>query len=177
MPSPSRLSAMAASSAASFLGSPHVSPLTKKTLAALAASASTSTSSRCCSCRCLIDNRTRFRAWALLKYATNNGPRTTAWMHSSSDESFLASADDGTSSSEKKCEDGDDNPGSVVSEKKPLRLNRRLKGSFHSSGIPSNPDLLAIPGVGLRNLRKLERKGIAGVVELKKLYKDKVYWL
>lgn len=53
-----------------------------------------------------------------------------------------------------------------------LRLNRRQKGS--SSPLPSNPDLLAIPGVGPRNLRKLVQKGIAGVAELKQLYKDKV---
>ena len=40
-----------------------------------------------------------------------------------------------------------------------------------------NPDLLAIPGVGPRNLRKLVDKGIGGVAELKQLYKDKVIFL
>ncbi|KAE9614136.1 putative phosphotransferase with an alcohol group as acceptor [Lupinus albus] len=47
-------------------------------------------------------------------------------------------------------------------------LNFRLKGLSNS-----NPDLLAIPGVGPRNFRKLVQKGIAGVAELKQLYKDK----
>lgn len=52
---------------------------------------------------------------------------------------------------------------------------RRQKGS--SSPIPSssNPDLLAIPGVGPRNFKKLVQKGIAGVAQLKQLYKDKVF--
>jgi hypothetical protein len=34
--------------------------------------------------------------------------------------------------------------------------------------------LLAIPGVGPRNFRKLVQKGIQGVAQLKQLYKDKV---
>lgn len=62
-------------------------------------------------------------------------------------------------------------------EKRPfsLRLNRRQKGpTTSSSPSPSNPDLLAIPGVGPRNFRKLVQKGIAGVAQLKQLYKDKV---
>jgi len=62
-------------------------------------------------------------------------------------------------------------------EKRPfsLRLTRRQKApATSSSPAPSNPDLLAIPGVGPRNLRKLVQKGIAGVAQLKQLYKDKV---
>jgi hypothetical protein len=35
-------------------------------------------------------------------------------------------------------------------------------------------ELLAIPKVGLRNLRKLENKGFNGVAQLKQLYRDKV---
>ncbi|BAT92983.1 uncharacterized protein HKW66_Vig0209430 [Vigna angularis] len=63
-------------------------------------------------------------------------------------------------------------------EKRPfsLRLNRRQKGpATSSSPSPSNPDLLAIPGVGPRNFRKLVQKGIAGVAQLKQLYKDKFF--
>ncbi|XP_019446585.1 PREDICTED: uncharacterized protein LOC109349960 isoform X2 [Lupinus angustifolius] len=57
----------------------------------------------------------------------------------------------------------------VASESKSDKnLNFRLKGLSNS-----NPDLLAIPGVGPRNFRKLVQKGIAGVAELKQLYKDK----
>ncbi|KAF7824988.1 Deoxycytidine kinase [Senna tora] len=80
-------------------------------------------------------------------------------LHSGSDGSFVTSSD--------KCVDGDNG------EEKPLKLNRRHKGSSSSCDIPSNPDLLTIPGVGPRNLRKLVDKGIAGVAELKQLYKDK----
>ena len=54
-----------------------------------------------------------------------------------------------------------------------MRMNRRQRAS--SSPIPPNPDLLAIPGVGPRNLKKLVQKGIAGVAQLKQLYKDKVF--
>lgn len=53
-----------------------------------------------------------------------------------------------------------------------VRLNRRQKVSSSPS---SNPDLLAIPGVGPRNFRKLVQKGIQGVAQLKQLYKDKVF--
>ncbi|CAK9177534.1 unnamed protein product [Ilex paraguariensis] len=41
--------------------------------------------------------------------------------------------------------------------------------------LPGSPDLLTIPGVGPRNLRKLVEKGIGGVAELKQLYKDKFF--
>ncbi|CAJ2638423.1 unnamed protein product [Trifolium pratense] len=57
------------------------------------------------------------------------------------------------------------------------RLNRRQKTSSssspESSSSPNPPDLLAIPGVGPRNFRKLVQKGIQGVAQLKQLYKDK----
>lgn len=56
-----------------------------------------------------------------------------------------------------------------------FRLNRRQKLSSSSSSPSSNPDLLAIPGVGPRNFRKLLNKGIQGVAQLKQLYKDKVF--
>lgn len=35
-------------------------------------------------------------------------------------------------------------------------------------------ELLSIPGIGPRNLRKLADKGFQGVAQLKQLYKDKV---
>ncbi|CAI8610722.1 unnamed protein product [Vicia faba] len=53
-----------------------------------------------------------------------------------------------------------------------FKLNRRQKVSSSPS---SNPDLLAIPGVGPRNFRKLLNKGIQGVAQLKQLYKDKFF--
>lgn len=141
------------------------SAMSSRYLATLAAS-----SSNCCICRCAIDNRTQSRAWVVLKDG-RTGSRA-AWLHSGSDGSFLTSSD--------KCVDGDNGEetksmGSLPSEDKPLKLNRRPKGSPGSCDTPPNPDLLTIPGVGPRNLRKLVEKGIAGVAELKQLYKDKVY--
>lgn len=65
------------------------------------------------------------------------------------------------------------------SEEKSSRLSsdgsrRRHMGS--TALIIGNPDLLTIPGVGPRNLIKLVEKGIGGVAELKKLYRDKVFF-
>jgi predicted flap endonuclease-1-like 5' DNA nuclease len=82
--------------------------------------------------------------------------------------------------SEKVSESGDGEEGEKGSEEKPLRLSggggsttgRRQRGSPALN--VGNPDLLTIPGVGPRNLRKLVEKGIGGLAELKQLYKDKV---
>lgn len=71
-------------------------------------------------------------------------------------------------------EEKEEKPSSSSSSSNSFRLNRRQKGSS-SSIPPSNPDLLAIPGVGPRNLRKLVQKGIEGVAQLKQLYKDKFF--
>lgn len=57
---------------------------------------------------------------------------------------------------------------------KPMRMSRRNRRSSNGS-CDGNPDLLKIPGVGLRNQRKLVDNGIGDVAELKKLYKDKVF--
>ncbi|CAI8595728.1 unnamed protein product [Vicia faba] len=66
-----------------------------------------------------------------------------------------------------------EDPSSSSSSTTAFRLNRRQKVS--SSSPSSNPDLLAIPGVGPRNFRKLLNKGIQGVAQLKQLYKDKFF--
>ncbi|KAI4321194.1 hypothetical protein MLD38_034606 [Melastoma candidum] len=57
--------------------------------------------------------------------------------------------------------------GMVLKEERGRVLRRQKEGLLKM-------DLLAIPGVGPRNLRKLMDKGIAGVAELKQLYRDKV---
>lgn len=51
-------------------------------------------------------------------------------------------------------------------------LERRNRGD--NSVNEESVELLAIPGVGPRNLRKLVDKGFQGVAQLKQLYKDKV---
>ncbi|XP_058087268.1 uncharacterized protein LOC131234426 [Magnolia sinica] len=121
------------------------------------------------------------RAWLVSKDA---GPAIrSAWLHSRSDgASWVA---EGLKNSGKHSCDGrpgeEDglSPLSSVTEGKPLppqqlQRERRHKGSGGGAALPGNhPDLLAIPGVGPRNLRKLVDKGIGGVEELKQLYKDK----
>ena len=52
-------------------------------------------------------------------------------------------------------------------------LQRRRSGG--GAVVVGSPDLLTIPGVGPRNLRKLVEKGFEAVAQLKQLYKDKVY--
>lgn len=51
---------------------------------------------------------------------------------------------------------------------------QRIGGNQGMVGLASSPDLLTVPGIGPRNLRKLVENGIEGVAELKQLYKDKV---
>ncbi|XP_062153784.1 uncharacterized protein LOC133861967 [Alnus glutinosa] len=129
----------------------------------------------CVICRCAVDNRPPFRAWFVFK--DGRGGSRAAWTHAGADGS------EGTMGSEKVSESGDGEEGEKGSEEKPLRLSgggggssttgRRQRGS--ASLIVGNPDLLTIPGVGPRNLRKLVEKGIGGLAELKQLYKDKFF--
>lgn len=101
-----------------------------------------------------------------------NGQRPV-WLHTAS------SSIEGLKSSSVS-EDGDelmvDNDGEIekVFEEKGSKSNRRQKGLSGGGVLVGNPDLLTIPGVGPRNLKKLVEKGIGGVAELKQLYKDKV---
>uniref|UniRef100_A0A2P2JLE1 Uncharacterized protein MANES_18G103500 n=1 Tax=Rhizophora mucronata TaxID=61149 RepID=A0A2P2JLE1_RHIMU len=121
-----------------------------------------------CARRCTIDNKavvtatkTPFRGWVAVRpfwYCTVAGtdrPVTAA-------AAAYASAVEGLKSS-----DGDKDD---EKEDKVVRLNRRPKGSGE---MVSNADLLTIPGVGPKNLRKLVEKGFRGMMELKQLYKDK----
>ncbi|KAF8404238.1 hypothetical protein HHK36_009120 [Tetracentron sinense] len=108
------------------------------------------------------------RAWVAFKEARSASASRSPWFHTKSE--------DGSRNSDKLgcCSHND---GGLCQE--PLPLQRRQKGS--SSGgaattpLPRNPDLLTIPGVGPRNLRKLVDKGIGGVAQLKQLYKDKFF--
>ncbi|KAL5192882.1 Deoxycytidine kinase [Glycine soja] len=123
-----------------------------------------SSTNTCSVCRCLSLTHTHShpknnKTLLLLNHSRNRS------LHSASEGSFITQPDPVEY-------------GSLVdSKEKPFnsRLNRRQKGSTSSSPAPSNPDLLAIPGVGPRNFRKLVQKGIAGVAQLKQLYKDKFF--
>lgn len=120
-----------------------------------------------------------------------------AWLHSSSDGSFSVSAaaeaskglDKGLElekgleiGSDKALEGVDNGEAEKDSEEKPNKFSnnstrRQRASSSGGSVVAGNPDLLAIPGVGPRNLRKLVEKGIGGVAELKQLYRDKVLYI
>ncbi|KAF3445455.1 hypothetical protein FNV43_RR10631 [Rhamnella rubrinervis] len=129
-----------------------------------------------CICRCSTEKRTPFRAWVVLK--DGRAGSKAAWLHTVSDASFSAAAVEGTRNTEEGL-DCDDGGGDGVRERdleeKPQRLSRRQRSSSIGGALAGNPDLLTIPGVGPRNLRKLVEKGIGGVSELKQLYKDKFF--
>lgn len=112
----------------------------------------------CRMCHRSINSTDNPRAWVVLK-GSRVLPRL-AWFQTVASKK----------SDEIREEDGDD--AEKGSEERLLKIPRRQKAS---SGRNMNPDLLTIPGVGPRNLRKLVDNGIAGVAELKKLYKDKFF--
>ncbi|XP_013620326.1 PREDICTED: uncharacterized protein LOC106326913 [Brassica oleracea var. oleracea] len=110
--------------------------------------------------RCSIDGRisSRSRAWAgqsRLFHSDSNGGLSSV----NASAAVVKSAGDDSDEEE---------------DEKPVRMSRRNRRSSNGS-CDGNPDLLKIPGVGLRNQRKLVDNGIGDVAELKKLYKDK-FW-
>ncbi|KAI8550568.1 hypothetical protein RHMOL_Rhmol06G0117200 [Rhododendron molle] len=116
----------------------------------------------CCRmCRCRIVSTDSSRVWVVQKEAR------AAWFHTASDKGLPGSSSPAVAAAVSAAAEG--------SEEKPQRLHRRQKGSAVGEGMAGNPDLLTIPGVGQRNLRKLVGKGIAGVADLKQLYKDKFF--
>ncbi|KAM7510908.1 hypothetical protein LguiB_009783 [Lonicera macranthoides] len=137
----------------------------------------------CRICRCSL-NRTAvpFRAWIVLK-EKRSGSRS-AWFHTVvSDKCFAAAAAaEGSNSSNNSELGGGESEKEVLSEEKPVRLQQRRQRSLMTGGgntpgvaVLGSPDLLTIPGVGPRNLRKLVNNGIRGVAELKQIYKDKFF--
>nr|CAB3465157.1 unnamed protein product [Digitaria exilis] len=55
-------------------------------------------------------------------------------------------------------------------------VERRMRGgSAAAAAVGTSVELLAIPGVGPRNLRKLVDNGFEGVAQLKQLYRDKFF--
>ncbi|MFS7983619.1 putative deoxycytidine kinase [Helianthus anomalus] len=125
-------------------------------------------------CRCSVEsvnNTVPSRAWSLLK--ENRSGSRVAWFQTSVVSDNLVSV-----SSEE--DNGEDSGGGGDDGEKTVRLNRRhhRSGGGGGNGVPllaGNPDLLTIPGVGPRNLRKLVENGIGGVAELKQIYKDKFF--
>ncbi|XP_022949254.1 uncharacterized protein LOC111452665 [Cucurbita moschata] len=142
-------------------------------------------SRNCYLCRCAIETPAALRAWVVFK-DNRNGLRRPAWVHTDSDGLFSSSGveelkssrvavagDNGGDGDEMVCDNGRES-GKVL-EEKGSKSNRRQKSLSGGSVLVGDPDLLTIPGVGPRNLKKLVEKGIGGVAELKQLYKDKFF--
>ncbi|KAK9066835.1 hypothetical protein SSX86_014158 [Deinandra increscens subsp. villosa] len=123
---------------------------------------------RNCPCSIEVANTVPSRAWTVLK--KNRNGSGVAWIHTSfSDKGVSVSATNSENS------EGSSESGGIADEKA-VKFNRRHRGSLGGEPlVPGNPDLLTIPGVGPRNLRKLVENGIGGVAELKKIYKDKFF--
>lgn len=135
-------------------------------------------------CRCALEARPA-RAWAVFKESAGRGMRP-AWLHGGSESFVVEGARGGMKgaglkgdSPEEVVEEEGDKVAAVdgaTAEGRQRLGGRRSRSSSGSMAVPlsGNPDLLTIPGVGPRNLRKLVDKGIGGVAELKQLYRDKV---
>ncbi|GAB2224053.1 hypothetical protein Drorol1_Dr00004799 [Drosera rotundifolia] len=125
---------------------------------------------RCRICRCSIgaDGAKSIRQWIGLKEARKKGARV-AWVHNAAGDAAAAVA---------VSELGKGDEGSGGLDERRGRLSRRQRGSSSGGGgngsaLGGNADLLTVPGVGPRNLRKLVDNGITALAELKQLYKDK----
>lgn len=168
LPLPPRQLTMPATAAAAFhgggLSNLAASWSTKKSISVVPAPIR---GGSCRICRCAIEGGAGVgRAW---------GGTRGAWFRSGSDGFAVKSVEKGSGGCS--VENGGD--GERSSDEKPMRLQRRQRGSSSVNGgsVAANVDLLTIPGVGPRNLRKLVDKGIGGVAELKQLYRDKVLFI
>ncbi|XP_010256479.1 PREDICTED: uncharacterized protein LOC104596850 [Nelumbo nucifera] len=161
---------------------PPTASLPKKPTAASAAAAVPFASGSCAgSCRCSLESGTPGRAWVVFK--EGRSALRPAWLHTKSEGGFPVVVAEASRNSEKVGSGGGFDAGGTEEgseslpggEVRPLRLQRKQKVGGSATALPGNPDLLTIPGVGPRNLRKLVDKGIAGVAELKQLYRDKFF--
>ncbi|CAF2139491.1 unnamed protein product [Brassica napus] len=116
--------------------------------------------------------KTRVLRAASLPFSASFRCSVNGRIHSTSrrNQLFHSESNGGLSSVNAVVEDDSDGG----EDDKPMRMSRRNRRSSNGS-CDGNPDLLKIPGVGLRNQRKLVDNGIGDVAELKKLYKDK-FW-
>ncbi|KAL8459665.1 hypothetical protein ACS0TY_036960 [Phlomoides rotata] len=127
--------------------------------------------SSCRPCCCSVESTAPLRAWVVLKESNKyssvgGGSYRAAWystlaVNSSKGGEFPVA------------EGGSDVENAKGAEEK--KSPRRQRGGSGGAVVVASPDLLTIPGVGPRNLRKLVEKGFEGVAQLKQLYKDKFY--
>ncbi|MQL72760.1 hypothetical protein Taro_005120 [Colocasia esculenta] len=138
------------------------------------------------SCSCAVEDSGAgpSRAWVALRRASVPSAAAAAWSHggvTGGRRGFRAtgSSRDQEKSENLDCSDSEKEEEALEQEQKPQQQQRisirRTKGASSSGPAAENLDLLTIPGVGPRNLRKLVDKGIAGVADLKQLYKDKFF--
>ncbi|XP_009625493.1 uncharacterized protein [Nicotiana tomentosiformis] len=135
----------------------------------------------CRMCRCSLDTTAPVRAWVVLKQSRTSAAWFGTLAASASDKGVPVTSGE----EEKDLENGvfEENAvnGSSEEEEKTGvgRLHRRQRGGVGEGGggeeVLASPDLLTIPGVGPRNLRKLVQKGFMGVDQLKQLYRDKFF--
>lgn len=138
-------------------------------------------------CRNLENGLQSKRSWSpLLRQA--RGPSSAAWLHGETGRGLRA-AEGLRDRAGEKGRSGKEAEGVVVEGERKSQepqqhqqqsgvvnngvVERRQRGGG-SNGTPVLcPELLMIPGVGPRNLRKLVDKGFNGVAQLKQLYRDK----
>ncbi|KAJ6762103.1 P-LOOP CONTAINING NUCLEOSIDE TRIPHOSPHATE HYDROLASE SUPERFAMILY PROTEIN [Salix koriyanagi] len=121
--------------------------------------------------RCAAGHKTNtpLRAWVVARPAWYC---TVAGGQEGSVVTAAAGEGEGVRSSGDEDEEGIGEKSEKGAEEKAVRLSRRQKGT--GGDVEGNADLLIIPGVGPKNLRKLVEKGFTGMAELKQFYKDKV---
>ncbi|KAI3460676.1 hypothetical protein Pfo_017339 [Paulownia fortunei] len=131
------------------------------------------TPTSCHPCNCSIENSSNmepWRAWVVLKeskYGSVGGvSRRAAWS-----TTLAGNSNKGGDFSV--VQGGSDVENAKTLEEK--RVQRRQRSGGGGPVVVGSPDLLTIPGVGPRNLRKLVEKGFEGVAQLKQLYKDKFF--
>ncbi|KAJ6297295.1 hypothetical protein OIU78_022934 [Salix suchowensis] len=120
--------------------------------------------------RCAAGHKTNtpLRAWVVARPAWYC---TVAGGQEGSVVTAAAGEGEGVRSSGDEDEEGIGEKSEKGAEEKAVRLSRRQKGT--GGDVEGNADLLIIPGVGPKNLRKLVEKGFTGMAELKQFYKDK----
>ncbi|KAH6836015.1 P-loop containing nucleoside triphosphate hydrolases superfamily protein [Perilla frutescens var. hirtella] len=126
-------------------------------------------------CSCSVDNSSNtapLRAWTVLKESNRysglgGGSHRAAW--------FATLAGNSNKGGEFEVSEGGSEVGNAKAAEEKRLQRRRSGGGGGGSMVVGSPDLLAIPGVGPRNLRKLVEKGFEGVAQLKQLYKDKFF--
>ncbi|XP_072950695.1 uncharacterized protein [Typha angustifolia] len=127
-------------------------------------------------CRCGLEKR----AWPALSRQAS-APSAAAWLHGGA-ASGLRNWEKGEIfdgfgvGARRREEEMEVVEGETRLESESSRVVERRAKSGGSSGAPiENLELLTIPGVGPRNLRKLVDKGFSRVAELKQLYRDKFF--